>query len=83
MKLISQFQNYWNKLRLKKYKIDDKIEFIFPIHKIPNRMSGTIVDINNEVRLPICVKLHHPFEEGMFTTSYVNIKLNEILCKIK
>jgi len=64
---------------LKKYKIGDKIEFIYVFGKIPIRMTGIIEDISETSRLPICVKLDRPFREGVFTTNYVNITLKEIL----
>lgn len=79
MTLISQLKNYWNKLLLKKYKLGDKIEFIHKVNNIPNRMTGTIIDIDDGKRLPICVMLDIPIKEALFTTSYVNITLKQIL----
>jgi len=81
MKLISQLNNYWNKLRYKKYKAGTSIDFIHYIHSIPNRTKGIVENVCEHSRFPITVKLNEPLEIDGLRTSYVNIKLNQIICK--
>jgi hypothetical protein len=81
MKLISQLQNYWNKLLLKKYKKGNRVEFIYKVNSIPRKCTGIIDNVYEQSRFPYCIKLDHPFEYNGWIVSYVNIKLKEIICK--
>jgi len=79
MKLISQLQNYWNKLFYRKYKVGDNIEFITKTHSVPYRMTGTIIEINERSMFPYCIKLSSPFSYNGWIVSYININKKDIL----
>lgn len=79
MKLIYQLKNYWNKLRLNKYKKGTKIEFIHKVNKIPGRYTGVVDEIYEQSQFPYCVKLDVPIEYNGWTVSYVNITKKQII----
>jgi translation initiation factor RLI1 len=79
MTLISQLQNYWNKLFSRRYKVGDKVEFIQKIDSIPNRFKGTIEEINELHTFPYTIKLSDSFSHNGYTVSYINIDKKQIL----
>ena len=79
MILSSQLKNYWNKLFSRKYKVGDNIEFIAKTNSIPNRMTGIIIEINENSMFPYCIKLSSPFSYNGWTVSYININKKDIL----
>jgi len=81
MTLISQLQNYWNKLFSRRYKVGDKVEFIYKINNIPNKMTGIIYEINERSMFPYCIKLCNSFSYNGWQVSYINIDKKHILCK--
>ncbi len=79
MTLISQLQNYWNKLFSRRYKLGDKVEFIYKVNNIPNKMTGVIYEINEHSMFPYCIKLSDSFDYNGWIVSYININKKQIL----
>lgn len=62
-----------------KYKIGDKIQFVFVFYKIPCKFTGEIISIKNE----FAVKLDNPVNTNGILTSILNINKKDIICKMK